>query len=200
MTDGELPGTRALWPDPKVGPWLVEATFAVVGGRAECVGLSMRSVRTPRPGPLPPGAQHWEDVLLAGVLPAQTRTDRLAGEPDPERLTARTWQSVPIGRLMDQLRRAWAQQARKAPRVVPLDAKVWQEAGTRRGVDLRDVADAYRSAWTSGDRAPTKAVAKQMHLTYDAAAKAVQRARRAGWLPRTSAGRADAHTDDGERS
>lgn len=53
---------------------------------------------------------------------------------------------------------------------------------------LRKAADIYQAAWTAGGN-PTQEVAKQMNATIGAAGNLVKRARDAGFLPPTSAGR-----------
>lgn len=56
---------------------------------------------------------------------------------------------------------------------------------------LRRVAEIYKDAWQAGEN-PTKAVSRRMNITAPAAGNLVKRARDAGLLPPTTAGRPQA--------
>lgn len=163
-----------LWPDEDNGPWLVETFWAVVRGRAECVGVELRSFR-----------RDGEEGDWAGRLPPITETQKV--------LTASLLRKLPIGRLIDATR---DQETWMADFLDPSqrDEQWSRDRAAWRG-ELEDdesphaeVARVYLEALRIG-RKPTRAVQRHFTITYSAAAKRVARAREAGYLPETTKGR-----------
>ncbi len=175
-----------LWPDEQRGPWLINVNWGEVGGRWECVHFEIRSYRTP--------GEEW-----AKALP-----DRREGTGAAV-LTATTWRQIPIGRVIEELRRRridentrWLRSVKRRGAVPEWMVKsgeealaMWSAPLPKEGAGLEQVAAVYRAAWREG-RPPTQAVARHFQLSSSAAAKRVARARAAGLLPATSQGRSGA--------
>jgi hypothetical protein len=155
-----------VWQDPRGRAWLVEVQFAPVGGRLECVGVTVQSHRGSSP------------------------FTALPGEPRAV-LTALMLRKLPLGEIVQELRENLAR--RYAPDSVTVlrdeepepdagdeDAMHELISGRRRRLDpehWRVVARVYLDAHLRG-RAPTQAVARRFGLQYSGAAKQVQKARR----------------------
>lgn len=172
-----------LWPDPRRGPWLIEATFGTVDGRAECIGVSIRSHR-----------DTWvaTDDWLKGILPAGSGPEAAAeGSPDPLPITSQVLRSVPLLKIAADLRQQWADEVITAGRATERAIRAWKRPRDRASISLEDVARVYRDAWTRG-ASPTLTVADTFHISRSAASKRVARARSAGLLPATRQGRASA--------
>jgi hypothetical protein len=168
--------------------------FALIGGRAECVGLEMRSFREDD-DPLP--------RAVKAQLPA--RSDAT------ETVSATLVKSLPIGRIIDEARSTGAMYGELVETelgrvLVPgFHAEAFLAPSTKRGRPvqwtherLAEVAQVYRGAWFSG-KPPRKAVAAHFHLEDGAAGKLVSRARPAGLLGETTRGRGGLGTPKGKR-
>lgn len=196
---GELPAVIRLWPDEHEGPWLLHLRFKVIDGRAECVGLELRSFREPdEPASCTPGTVFlWGSSGIERLVEIDAAT---------ERISASLVRGLPIGRLLDEARRGGA--SLRHPRAFDqepgwspdpaarIDAGQKFEAAKRRGRPtqwtserLAEVADVYLEAWIAGDP-PRKAVAERFHVSMAAAAKLVGRARKTGLLGSTHRGKA----------
>ena len=175
-----------LWPDPMKGPWHIGASFAEVDGRLECVGLDVRSFRA-RP------------VVKDGEAVMEYRPPLGGGQPRP--VTANLFRSLPVAFLARTARRDLGdlamyvadQPGRTTAQRQTLRTVAGQLAESPRRVLDDDhfarVAEIYRRAWSTGDSAPTKAVAEQMKASRSAAAKWVARARAMGLLGETQQGK-----------
>jgi hypothetical protein len=182
--EAQQPARKLLWPDRRRGPWLIEGTWGVVAGRWECVGLSARSVRR--------ATETW-----AEHLPLEASTAE--GAP----LTAELWRSVPVGKVVAEMRRRQvaenAANLRAAKRLPHAPAwaldemqnalDMWSSPVLRDGTAPERTASVYLAAWREG-RNPTRAVAEHFTISDSAAAKRVARARAAGLLPKTKPGKA----------
>lgn len=180
-----------LWPDPDRGPWVISAAFGTVNGRAECVGVEIRSYREPwRKGDV--------DQWLDGILPIRSGPDTALNEQEPKPLTAHVWRSVPIMTIVGQLRQTWADVALK--RQPAARRRTWDATRPRqRRVTLGQVASVYNEAFQSGDASPNLAVVKRFpELTYKAAKRRVERARQEGLIPATTRGRARGSNTEGD--
>lgn len=185
-------GARLEPPATRGGPWVVELHWAEIGGRAEVVGVEVRSFRRPRDGGV------WGPTAH---LPTQAEATQI--------LTAETLRQVPLGRLTDEVRRAastrWRDVARRrrpneryigmgkswAPSDITSEqAEAWGSSTPGSVLEgLQKVAEVYTTAHRAGEP-PTGAVGQHFQITHSAAAKRVSRARAAGLLPQTSRGRA----------
>jgi hypothetical protein len=191
--EARQPARKLLWPDARRGPWLLEGTWGLVAGRWECVGLTARSVRR-------------DEEIWAKHLPLATSTSE--GVP----MTAELWRSVPVGKVVAEMRRrqvaenAAGVRAAKSRTDVPAWAlddlqsalDMWSSPVIREGTAPERTASVYLAAWRQG-RNPTQAVAEHFTISNSAAAKRVARARAAGLLPRTQPGKAAGHVPTPEK-
>lgn len=159
-----------LWPDAARGPWAVVTHWTAIDGRAECVGIEVRSFRHDGETDNP-----WRQLPLQYETTGTVTTSLVRGIPiaqvisDTRRAEAAGFQfDVP-----EQRDEAWAAERR-----------VWQ--GLSR---YEEAARIYSEAYKAG-RSPTRAVARYFQISYAAAAKLVVRARQHGLLPPTTPGRA----------
>lgn len=169
------------WEDSRGGRWIVHTTWAEVNGRAECVGVELRS---------------W----------IQDYRSRLEPMPDGLKpVTTTVWRELNVGSAINKLRNSKAAQLRKmlahsrqipARRVEEMKKSLERHAAPRigrppeHGADhFERVARVYAKAWARG-RAPTKAVSEHFHISRSQAAKWVQRARGLGFLSPTTSGKA----------
>ncbi len=173
-----------LWHDAGSAPWLITVTWGSVNGRVEAVGVEMRSARGSDSDAL--------EAELAKWLPPASRFDDNPTGRQPVPITATTWRRVPVGRLVDDLRKRAAKDREALEPIVGAGAlTAWRRPRRPAApATLEDVAAVYREVWQRGDRKPTVAVARRFSISHSTAAKRVQRAREAGLLPQTSRGRA----------
>lgn len=165
---GKTRETGRFWPDAVDGPWEIICTWAVVAGRAECVGISVM----PRP-----------DLIRDGPS---------------EHITTTLMRSIPFGEVIDELRRVWIELAERRrfstgeyvnPELRGEFLKAFKKAGKvgrppLYGPDhFEDVARVYREAFARGDP-PTLSVADHWTVSKSAAAKWVARCRELGLLAR----------------
>ncbi len=195
--------TAILWPDPDVGPWLVQVWWRAQHGVPTPVGISLTS---------------WaDDPEASGAHQLPRGTDEVA----LPRLDGQVVRALPVGQVLDRARRQLRDQlaaaqatareqlqavderntpARHAVAQARLqtvvertsDLRVALDSG-RRGRDLgdehyREVAVVYARALQEGRR-PTKAVQEHFTVEKSTAAKKVARARERGFLPKTTRGR-----------
>jgi hypothetical protein len=174
--------THELWPDPRRGPFLLTLLWQEVGGRAECVGLELNSVR-------PEALRRNAPSDLASMAEPLSET----GTP----LTTTLLRSLKLSEItadvresLEFLHREITGEGRKA-------AAYGAPAAMRPATEkrLKRVAEIYREAWRQG-KSPVKAVAKRLKVSDSAANSLVYRARSAGLLPPTSAGVPAAAKDD----
>jgi hypothetical protein len=181
----EQPARKMLWPDPKRGPWLIEAGWGVAQGRWECVGLEVRSYRLP--------SEAW-----AKALPEQGQG---------QAVTSGFWRTVPVSSVIAKLRSRQIEanqrdltRARKAkaPEWAIRDFEealaMWRAPVLTDGPVLERVASIYLDAWRSGGK-PTKAVSDQLAISPKAASKRVWEARKAGLLPEARPGKASGNVE-----
>jgi hypothetical protein len=151
--------------------------LAEVGGRLEILALCVTPVKQGRrvDGPLLRQLRLGELTRRA----AQWRADS-----DPAQAEA----APPLG-LVEGVR---------GPVVAPAKAEaarrrfIREAARARGSLRLVAAAEIYQRAWRRGDAAPTKAVEKELGITYPAAVSLVRRCRAAALLPPTQQGRAGA--------
>jgi hypothetical protein len=146
-----------LWPDPDRGPWVIVTTWTEIDGKAECVGLTLRSYRQ--------DGNPWEATI-------------------PERSSARRTVTTALLRrlrlkdLFEAARREMEATSAFGP------AKEQSHQGWTREARYAHAAAVYTAAIPTG--APTAAVARELRLSPAAARSMVNRARRDGYLPPVS--------------
>jgi hypothetical protein len=173
------------WPDDE-GDLEVTVHLAVVEGRAEPVGLDLRTFRRTgpeRPSRALPGARmrpittyDLRGLRLAEIVAEARRrvaSALLAPTGDEE------WDATPWAGGLEE---AWTPAGRGRP---PLYGPE----------HFREVAEVYRSAFAIG-MPPTLAVAKRFTVTKSTAAKWIAKARALGLLPPTTRGRARVATPE----
>lgn len=175
------------WTDPEGQQWLLRLHFAVVAGRFECVGMSLRS------------------YLLAEEEAAAGDEWEISTEP-AKPLSAQHLRQIPLGRLVGQVRREAADVlaslsaadiaaddvAMPTPEEVSELVGQWRAENKGRGPrvpldEYRRVALAYTRGYRTG--APVEAVQQEFGLSRGGAEKRVAKARRLGFLPPTKPGR-----------
>lgn len=189
-----VPAQVEIFRDADGGSWIVALHWTQIAGRYECVGVECRSF------------VHGDDPQSL-----QKEMRPLPAVPQSV-MTAAKLRRFPLGRWIDEhraeSRRIW-EEAAAAPsyRVrlqqlgvnVDSEVRTWRAGQRRARFDLSATAAVYRDAHAAGD-SPTLAVADFFQLSRSAAAKRVQRARRAGLLPETTRGRPRAQPDVDERT
>jgi hypothetical protein len=159
---------------------MVDTEWAEIDGRAECVGITLRSYAKisddgralPVRGSLHPlRADVLRGLSMSIIDEHRTSWERVLEQPDIDE----RWPHA------DELRTTFTAKGRG--RFVGADGRPLptQEA-------LAEVARVYQAAWRDGKN-PTVAVADRFTLSRSAAAKRVARARAAGLLPKTNQGR-----------
>jgi hypothetical protein len=181
-----MPSDSELWTAPDGGRWLLTVTaWAVVDGRAEPVGVELRSVRhSPSPG------KPDRDAWARGVLPPNSRhdPDKVRGR-EPLVVNATTWRAPPIADLLARIRMRHAAELAEAGEGATW-MRSWRAPKRRKGaVTQEDVVAVYLAAREAG-LPPSKTVATELHLSQDAAYQRVRRARADGLLPATAPGKA----------
>jgi hypothetical protein len=165
LPDGvHLQSTVDLWPDERRGPWRIELHWQILGGRAECIGIDLRSA-VPTP-------ERPEDRIS---LPPP----RKLGEP----VTATLLRQLRIGQLVESYRADMYEITR--------GDQLYRSRGTRRPRTdlsrLAEVAEVYREAHRQG-RPTGRAVADRFTVSVSNARKMIYEARREGELPPTAPG------------
>jgi hypothetical protein len=190
------------WTDSEGTEWLVQVHLVAVGGRAECVGLELRSFRSEHGGerfvhPDFPTEEAAARVVTASLL-RQLPAGQLIGEAKKhEAYIARTWATSKGA--SPELRRAargagveagtvayWKTRRDKARR--QLAALEKGRGGRPRLYDADHFANVAKVYLGGGDT-PTMAVAEYFNLSRSAAAKQVARARKLGLLAETTKGK-----------
>lgn len=190
--------TEAAGPDPLDSSrnLAVIVEWEPIGGRAEPVSITVRSVRPDAPGRSSPTRALPTRGHAAGPVSATAIRQLALGEMvDALRRSIgdeyRAWQKKNPGRrpaprqtartstwtLADLVAAETEPFAQPARRGVAADPEVYEET-----------ARVYRQAYADG-RPPRAAVADHFHISPDAAAKRVARARERGLLPPTSQGK-----------
>ena len=156
--------TPVYWPDPDKGPLEVVVHWHMMGGRWECVGLTIDVVR-PLTGP----------PNRAPIRP----------------LTTNDLRSISMRELLDRARREHARLLRSTlledeeddSRLTQIVDGLITAGGPRRPgrpplprAHLEAVAKVYRDAYISGEN-PTATVAEKFHVTRTAAAKWIDKCR-----------------------
>lgn len=180
-------GDKSLdWRDPHGRRWIVRTTWAEVEGRAEVIGIELRSHLGTRWGERGTSS-YVVDVPAEGATP----------------LTASIWRALNVGDIIQKQRKG---QTRNLERVVGLPsdrAEKWGEdlvafraPASKRGgrpplepQHFVEVAGIYLETWRKGD-SPTKAVANHFGVAQSTAAKWVMRAREMDLLGQTTPGKA----------
>jgi len=170
------------WPDPLRGPWLIRFHWGEVNGRAECIGLDVRSFRAKEgdlesPRPLRRGGSF--EVVTTTLL-RSLRADGLISDNRNDFKDLAAWAR---GRQESQakVRRVAAQalQSLEQPRRRGRPPKYTAE-------HYAEVANVYANA--AENRTPRRAVARHFDVTEATAAHWVRKARELGFLGK-SAGR-----------
>lgn len=160
------------WADPSGGHWMVDMDWAVIDGRAECVGLTLRSF-------VPAGADGVRPVRKSGELrPLRTEVLRAFTMSTIEESRSDIVQPLGSDGLWPEevgLRKTFT--AGRARRLVGASGETLPPTEA-----LAEVARIYTAAWQRGDP-PTAAVAEALSISRSAAGKRVARARAAGLLP-----------------
>lgn len=169
----ERGGSWQNWPDRETGPWRMRLDWLEVGGRLECVGLTLEAADHESPTPL------TTTVLRSIPLPQLVRDGSvgrrrlLAGFAGKEGQVTETDWVPPFSN-----RREAHLSARGPGRKVEITEDF-----------LKEVAEVYNEAFRAR-HAPTAAVAQAFFKSHSAASKWVAAARAAGLLAPTSKGRA----------
>ena len=153
-----LPDTYRLWPDERLGPWCVLLLWQMRAGRAECVGMNLRS------------ADHPDD--------ASKFLRRKRGQP----LTASMIRELPVGRFIAEDREALYEVTGDA--LYDASAGRASDAGSER---LIRVAQTYRQAQAEG-KPTAKAVSVVEDVSESYARKLIWDARRRSLLMPASSG------------
>lgn len=182
-----LPSTPGLWPDPDRGPWHVTLYWSLIDGRTECTGLEIRSDRFTDE----PGSSRW------------AKPQDWHGQPRP--LTTSVLREFPLGRFVDETKRAaarflgwWSDLEPDRQRELRARARQFM-AGTRQGRKggrppeygpdhWAKVAATYADAYRLGGR-PTDTVARTFKVSPSTASNWVARCRQMGLLAPTSRGK-----------
>lgn len=158
-----------LWPDPHTGPFRLRLKFGQVAGREAITAVELRGVAPEKPWPtefpeLPDAAVQAEDIRL------------------------------PLGALLDAQRMLHGSRARAARALWPENEANVQQYEQQHDVKprgrprtseafLRQVADLYREAEVSGDRAPALLIAGELNArTVNTARGWIRQARKRGLL------------------
>lgn len=167
-------GVLRLWPDFK-GPWAIETQVAVIGGRPELVGLT---IRPHAEAAIALTSTVLKQLHVPVLLADHLRFERFEAHELAEAL------KIQLGgpELPDEIE---IQILRSYQRPLPRTGRPTHWNPSR----LTEVARIYAAAW-SARKHPTKAVASRFHLTASGAAKVVKLARARGLLPPTTRGKA----------
>jgi len=175
MRDVEYLGEHSgyEWEDSQGNWWGVDTHWVMLDGRAECVGLTVRSF-----------------ALQGPEGKRRARPIRSGGDVVPVRAT--TLRELSLREVLDQARRAVVGFMTDLPR-----GALGLSSAERRRIEktfaarpqigrppltlevLEEAAEAYRT----GGRTPIRAVQEKQGLTYSAADSRVRAARKAGLLP-----------------
>jgi hypothetical protein len=150
--------TVQLWPHSRRGPWRVALSWQVQHGRAEVIGMDIRSAAT-------------EPMFL--------RPPRKVGIP----LTSGVLRSLKFGQMAERDRADLSEIFRPAELYTPRGGGRPTADPDR----LRRVAEEYLQAWSAGEPTG-KAVAAAEAVDGPQARKLIWSARRAGLLPTTKPG------------
>ena len=170
------------WPDASEGPWTFRFALALVNGRYECVETAISSA----PGYRPIGATFWRSVPI-GRLTSQAVT-----------MWLNTFDPIETARFDAAVADATSDDPELQSRLTELvgrqnRARLPEERGIRREAVAQVYEQALRSEYIVNHRplAPLAAVRHHFGLaTKNAAAQQVAKARKAGYLPPTTPGRA----------
>jgi hypothetical protein len=191
-------GSEALdWRDPEGREWLVRVHLASIDGRAECVGLELRSFRQDDVGierfshdQLPEKAEATGVVTasllralpVGGLIAAAKRAARFFAEQnaEPQPVSEEIRELERLAWVGGALERLLAAKAERAREVLPA-----LRGGRPPIHNPAEIAEVY----LHGGATPTRAVAEHFHLSRSAAAKQVARAREAGFLDKTTQGK-----------
>lgn len=199
-TEASASFSQILWPDPRRGPWGIQANWELIDGRPECVGLNIwhgavqgtRSHLAYRPlskKPLTPiQATHIAQMPIATIIAKLRVAAREHWRCNRSEL--RQALTNHEGQVDD----AWLQGMKE---LIGQDSPFEQQAATV-GAPRRyamahyvEVAEIYLAAWQGGDQ-PTQAVASHFGVSRSAAAKWVAKARSEELLSPGTHGRAGA--------
>lgn len=185
---------RGFWTSSSGDTWELRFRLVEIDGRAECVGLDIRSSDAdPAATPRPLLAKTVRELPYASLLATARRETaglylrlgevgvRHAEDPGGRK----PWTTSERAREIRAGLEASAQVIR------PADGHKSARRARHTRAELDRVAEVYTEAHRSGGgtkSAPTKAVAETLGLTYDQAAKLVQRCRKIGLLGGTEKG------------
>jgi len=190
--------SKRKWPDPKNGPWTLEAWYLPVRGRWELVGLRIE------PPYLNPDYEPTAltTTLLRALVPSRLAADHrletrqslqalsmIIDRQDPDELARfgipPAWLPAGLGLPSKEIRDAFLRMGSAGDSDEPRRPGRPARWGSEQ---LAEVARIYDEAWHRGDD-PTKAVADRVHISRSLAAKQVMRCRKNRLLPETKAGR-----------
>jgi hypothetical protein len=200
------------WHDPSGRRWRVDMQFADIGGRAECVSMTMRTPMVPDDrddGRRPINSQAWRGVPVAALIDrgrdeiaddAHRRTRVISRQLARSKQRAREGDYVDLTFSASEAARRTLSAKHDFYRASTVQGRARKLVGKGGKVlspedALAEVATIYREAWQGGLN-PTKSVAEALSLSRSAAAKRVRRARDAGLLPKTTKGRATAADEE----
>ena len=196
VTDkSEVVEAMTMWEATDGSQWQLFFHVKRIAGRAECVGLDIRSCPDAYHPERPLGATTMRDLDFATQLRLARRNTVLHTESLMKMgMRIRLHHSdgtVEAGRDVFGL----------AEEVALLAEGVGREGGRHAAYtkeQLTSVAAAYLKAYADGSTSPTRDTAEALGLRYVQAAKLVQRCRAKGLLPATVQGVARGATDGGE--
>jgi hypothetical protein len=185
---------RGFWKSSSGDEWQLRFKLVEINGRMECVGLDMRSADAdPGAAPRPLLAKTVRELPYASMLTTARRETaalylRLGefGVRQAEDPSGRKPWTTP-----ERARETRAGLQATAQIIRPPDGQKSVRHARHTRAELERVAEVYTEAHRSGGgtkSAPTKAVAETLGLTYDQAAKLVQRCRKIGLLGGTEKG------------
>lgn len=179
-----IPSVERLWPDAERGPWVLRIDIQVIDGRPEPYALSLSPVDSKQPAPL--RAATLRELRLSEITHSHLDSERDA-----------------LASRLDSLKAAMEEDLDLANEVPTSMLKEWQgelddlaSAQRRPGrpvevteANYREVADIYRAALASGQPV-IRTIATRLVISEATAAKRIRNARKLGYLPPTSRGKA----------
>jgi hypothetical protein len=182
------------WRDPSGQPWFLTTAWDVVGGRLECVQVTLESDASDS-RPLPITASVWRSIPIGQVI-EKARRDVislihglaiLTPEQISELKAGPTEKAKRYAEILEDLESEFPKLRAVAERLLP-SATATNKAVADAPPKLREVARIYQEAWSEG-RNPTQEVARAFGVSHTAAAKLVSRARDNRLLPRGGRGK-----------
>lgn len=181
--------SELLHPDPERGPWRIDLRWAEVGGRAECVGVSLSSVDDRPVTNTAIRGIRWAEVIDRDARDRVKRAEETLGRQN-------WWRTTLAYAAADQERPA-ARRAKAREMAASLERGTAAQAAedARRSLDLYQgrprtpaflarVAEVYATAWEEHLN-PTDEVRRAFDTSRSSAGRWVVEARRQGYLTKT---------------